>query len=85
MRLLLARHGQSIWNEVRRFQGGTDVELSALGRRQAEALGRVVRGRRLAAAYASPLRRALETATIALEDTRVPIVAVEEQIGRAHV
>jgi len=78
MRLVFARHGQSLWNEVRRFQGGADVELSALGRRQAEALGRAVRGRRLAAAYVSPLRRAFETATIALEGTRVPLVPVDE-------
>ena len=32
MRLLLARHGQSVWNEVRRFQGAMDVALSELGR-----------------------------------------------------
>jgi phosphoserine phosphatase len=78
MRLVFARHGQSLWNEVRRFQGGTDVELSALGRRQAEALGRALRGRRLAAAYVSPMRRAFETATIALEGTRVPLVPIDE-------
>ena len=78
MRLLLARHGQSLWNEVRRFQGGTDVALSALGRRQAESLGRAVRGRRLAAAYVSPMQRAFETATIALKGTRVPLVAIDE-------
>ena len=78
MRLHLARHGQSLWNEVRRFQGGTDVELSALGRRQAEALGRAVRSRRLAAAYVSPMQRAFETATIALEGTRVPLVPIDE-------
>jgi len=78
VRLHLARHGQSLWNEVRKFQGGTDVELSALGRRQAEALGRAVRGRRLAAAYVSPMQRAFETATIALEGTRVPLVSVDE-------
>jgi phosphoserine phosphatase len=78
VRLHLARHGQSLWNEVRKFQGGTDVELSALGRRQAEALGRAVRSRRLAAAYASPMQRAFETATIALEGTGVPLVRVDE-------
>ena len=77
MRILLARHGQSVWNEVRRFQGTTDVALSLLGRRQAEALGRAVRGRRLAAAYVSPMQRALDTATIALEGTDVPIVPVD--------
>ena len=78
MRLFLARHGQSLWNEVRRFQGTTDVELSALGRRQAEALGRTLRGRKLAAAYVSPMRRAFDTATIALEGTGLPIVPVDE-------
>ena len=78
MRLYIARHGQSLWNEVRRFQGTTDVALSALGMRQAEALGRAVRGRRLAAAYVSPMQRAVETARIALADTPVPIVPVDE-------
>jgi len=77
VRLHLARHGQSVWNEVRRFQGTADVALSALGRTQAAALGRAVRGRRLAVAYVSPMQRALETARIALADTTVPIVPVE--------
>jgi len=78
VRLLIARHGQSLWNEHRRFQGATDVGLSALGIKQAQALGRAVRGRRLAAAYVSPMQRALDTARIALADTTVPIVSVEE-------
>jgi broad specificity phosphatase PhoE len=37
-----------------------------------------VRGRRLAAAYVSPMQRAFETATIALAGTGVPLVAVDE-------
>lgn len=78
MRLLLARHGQSLWNEVRRFQGATDVELSPLGRAQAEALGRAVRGYRVAAAYVSPMRRALETAAIALRGTGIPVVPLPD-------
>lgn len=78
MRLLLARHGQSVWNEVRKFQGATDVELSALGRAQAEALGRAVRGYRVTAAYVSPMRRARETAEIALRGTGIPIVPLAE-------
>ncbi len=40
MRLLLARHGESLWNAERRFQGTTDIALSARGRAQASALGR---------------------------------------------
>jgi phosphoserine phosphatase len=78
MRLLLARHGQSVWNEVRRFQGATDVQLSALGRAQAVALGTALGGRPIVAAYVSPMRRARETAEIALAGTEVPLTAVEE-------
>jgi broad specificity phosphatase PhoE len=78
MTLFLARHGQSIWNEVRRFQGTTDVALSDLGRAQAAALGRALRGRRLAAAYVSPMRRAVETAEIALAEAGVPVLPMEE-------
>jgi broad specificity phosphatase PhoE len=78
MRLLLARHGQSTWNEMRRFQGTTDVPLSALGRAQAHALGTALRGFRITAAYVSPMRRARETAEVALADAGVAAVAVEE-------
>ena len=78
MRLLLARHGQSVWNAERRFQGSTDVPLSALGIEQARALGHGLRGYRLAAAYVSPFRRAMETAEIALEGTGVPLVPLDD-------
>jgi broad specificity phosphatase PhoE len=77
VRLLLVRHGQSVWNESRRFQGATDITLSDLGRGQAEALGRLLRGRRLSAVYASPLVRARETAEIALAGAGVTPVPVE--------
>jgi len=66
MRLLLARHGESVWNAEKRFQGHTDIALSDRGRAQAEALGRALRGYKVAAAYVSPFRRARETAEIAL-------------------
>jgi probable phosphoglycerate mutase len=78
VRLLLARHGQSTWNAERRFQGATDIALSALGRAQATALGQALAGYRVSAAYVSPYRRARETAEIALLDTRVPLSAMDE-------
>jgi broad specificity phosphatase PhoE len=76
VRLLLARHGQTTWNAARRFQGGSDVPLSAQGRAQAAALGRALGGYRVAAAYVSPMRRALETAEIALAGTGIPLAPV---------
>jgi broad specificity phosphatase PhoE len=78
MRLLLARHGESLWNAERRFQGHTDVALSPRGRAQAEALGRGLRGYRVQAAYVSPFCRAVETAELALRGTGIPLVIVEE-------
>lgn len=79
MRLLLVRHGQSEWNRVRRFQGANDVGLSDVGRAQAEALGRAVtRGYRVAVAYVSPMRRALETAELALAGTAIPLVPLPD-------
>jgi len=78
VRLLLVRHGESVWNEVRRFQGATDVALSDRGRGQARAVGRALQLYRPAVAYVSPLARARETAEIALAGTGARIVAIPE-------
>ena len=78
MRLLLARHGESVWNAEKRFQGHTDIALSARGRAQAEALGRALRGYRVSAAYVSPFRRARETAELALRELGVSMTIVHE-------
>ena len=77
MKLLLARHGQTEWNADRRFQGHTDTALSERGRAQAHALGRALRGHRVSAAYVSPMRRAVETAEIALADAGIPFTPIE--------
>jgi broad specificity phosphatase PhoE len=63
-RLLLARHGQSLSNAVRRFQGAQDIALSPLGIRQAEALRGAVERLPIAHVYASPLVRARRTAEL---------------------
>ncbi len=63
-RYLLIRHGESVWNGERRIQGNQDPPLSPRGWRQAELMARRldVYLPRAAAVYASPLRRAAETA-----------------------
>ena len=77
-RLLLARHGQSLSNAVRRFQGAQDVALSALGVRQAEALRRALHRRRIAHVYASPLERARHTAEIAVAGLDLPLTVIDD-------
>ena len=76
--LLLARHGQSVANAVRRFQGIQDVPLSDLGRRQAAALGVALRGGRLRHVYASPLERARLTAEAVVATVGVPLTLMDE-------
>ena len=77
-RLVLARHGQSVSNAVRRFQGVQDVALSELGARQAEALGQAIRRLRITAVYTSPLERARRTAEIAAAGLDVPLTPVHD-------
>ncbi len=76
--LFLARHGQSVANAVRRFQGIQDVPLSDLGRRQAAALGAALRGGRLAHVYSSPLERARRTAEAVVAEVGVPLTLVDD-------
>jgi alpha-ribazole phosphatase/probable phosphoglycerate mutase len=67
--LLLARHGHTSGNgdnAARPMSGWTDTPLDALGRQQAEALGRrLADGPPLDAVISSPLSRAVDTARIA--------------------
>ena len=41
-RLVLLRHGESIWNRENRFTGWTDVDLSDVGRVEAREAGRLM-------------------------------------------
>jgi probable phosphoglycerate mutase len=62
--LFLARHGETEWNRVGRWQGKTDIPLSDAGRVQARALGAALAGRGIGDVHASDLQRATETAQI---------------------
>ncbi|HEU4855041.1 MAG TPA: histidine phosphatase family protein [Nitrosospira sp.] len=58
----LLRHGQTTYNISSRLRGRADLELTATGRVQAEALGQLFAGIVLSRAVSSPLQRALKTA-----------------------
>ena len=62
MRLILIRHSESQGNQEMRLQGRREFPLTERGRHQAEALAGRLSGLGVAAVYASPIRRATDTA-----------------------
>lgn len=68
--IYLCRHGQTVFNQSRRYQGQVDSPLTALGRDQARAMGRRLAG--LVGldfqVWASPLGRAQETLALILAE-----------------
>jgi broad specificity phosphatase PhoE len=60
----LARHGQTAYNAIRRFQGHLPVPLDETGRRQAHELAELCAGMGFRTLWCSPLARARETADI---------------------
>jgi phosphoglycerate mutase, BPG-dependent, family 1 len=69
-KLVLVRHGQSIWNVENLFTGWTDVDLSDLGRREAQTAGRQLLEEKIAIdiAFTSVLKRAIRTLWIMLDE-----------------
>ena len=69
-KLVLLRHGESVWNKENRFTGWTDVDLSDQGVIEAHRAGRLLResGFDFDLAYTSVLRRAIRTLWIVLEE-----------------
>ncbi len=68
-KLILVRHGQSVWNAENRFTGWVDAALTDLGREEAQAGGKRLadEGVHVDRAFTSTLERAIETGRIILE------------------
>lgn len=69
-KLILVRHGQSIWNVENLFTGWTDVDLSDQGRKEAAQAGRELLNEKLHVdiAFTSVLKRAIHTLWIMLDE-----------------
>jgi broad specificity phosphatase PhoE len=77
MILYCVRHGESTYNSQGRVQGQADPPLSDLGRAQARALAAALAAESVEAVFASPLKRAFETAEIVAAALGVPLSADE--------
>ncbi len=73
MELFLVRHGETPWNAERRFQGQSDIPLSARGRAQAVAIASALSSIPFGHGYASDLQRAAVTAQTIVADRALAI------------
>jgi len=78
--LVLLRHGQSVWNLENIFTGWTDVALSERGIEEARAAGRLMgeAGFGFDVVHTSLLRRAIDTAALALDEMDLGWIPVEK-------
>ena len=75
-KLVLLRHGESIWNKKNVFTGWVDIGLSEKGIKEAVEAGEKLADLRFDAVYVSKLVRAQMTAFIALTKNRVSRTAI---------
>ncbi len=70
-KLVLIRHGESVWNQENLFTGWMDVDLSAKGREEAAEGGKLLKkeGYVFDVAYTSLLKRAIRTLWYVLDET----------------
>ena len=75
--LILTRHGQTPWNVDKIYRGRSDICLDELGIKQAELLGKCLSNYGLEAIYSSPLKRALDTASIIARYQKIDVQIAE--------
>ena len=69
-KLILVRHGQSVWNAENRFTGWVDVDLSKKGVLEAQKSGQLIKNLNINidVSYTSFLKRAIKTLTAILQE-----------------
>jgi len=75
--LILARHGETVWNVEKVFRGRADVNLDEVGIKQADLLGKYLSNWELEAIHSSPLRRALDMATMIARYQKIGVHVAE--------
>lgn len=83
-RLILIRHGETLWNRDGRFQGRIDTLLNERGWEQAERVTEVLKRMRIDAIYSSPLSRSYETAAMIAEPHGLPVIEEGGLIEMSH-
>ena len=87
-KLVLLRHGESVWNKENLFTGWTDVDLSEKGKAEAKEAGRVLKeqGYTFDLAFTSVLKRAIRTLWIAQDEMDlmwIPVI-IDWRLNERH-
>jgi broad specificity phosphatase PhoE len=75
--LILARHGETVWNVEKIYRGRADVNLDEVGIKQADLLGKYLSSWKLEAIYSSPVKRATDTANIIARYQKIGVKIAE--------
>jgi len=82
--LVLLRHGQSLWNQQNIFTGLVDVDLSPQGREEAQKAGQLLKDYNFDAVFCSSLKRAQETAKLALVSKKPAAYFCDSALNERH-
>lgn len=80
--LYLARHGETQWNKVQRFQGQLDSKLTELGEKQSKKIAEKVSHHKIDLIISSNLGRAIESASICKQQLNVNTKIVKKLTER---
>ena len=86
-KLILTRHGQSVWNAENRFTGWVDVDLSTQGILEARKSGKLIKklNINIDISYTSFLKRSIKTLTVILEENNLELeLNTSWQINERH-
>ena len=74
-KLILTRHGQSLWNAENRFTGWVDVDLSEVGVLEAKKSGQLIKNLKIDIdkSYTSFLKRAIKTSEVILRENNLKL------------
>lgn len=78
MKIYFIRHGETIWNTLKIFQGSSNSPLTEKGREQAKKLGEKLKDTEFSNFYSSPLGRTIETSKLIIGDRDIKIEFIDE-------
>lgn len=78
MKIYFIRHGETVWNTLKIFQGSSNSPLTEKGREQAKKLGEKLKDTEFSNFYSSPLGRTIETSKLIIGDRDIKIEFIDE-------